>query len=110
MHLLRDRFHWQEEKSTCSSDDSSTSSSYSKRRKVDVPTSEEKKQFLDSLASSKSAKPAVLSVISGYCDKYLPSALSSDLPSVLTDLYNSSYLALNYYDLLCKYNCCDCNC
>ena len=83
-------------KSACSS---STSSSCNKRRNIDPPTSEEKK-FFDSLGSCKSAMPAVHSVISGYCDKYIPSALSSDLPSVLTDLYNSSYLAFNYYDLL----------
>ena len=87
--------------STMLSNDSSTSnSSRSKRRKLDVPSSEQKKQFLDSLASSKSAKPAVLSVIAGYCDKYIPSALSLDLPAVLTDLYKPSHLALSYYELL----------
>ncbi len=45
-------------------------------------------------------KPAVLSVVPGYYEKYIPSALSADLPQVLTDLYNPSYLALSYYDLL----------
>ncbi len=56
--------------------------------------------FFYSLASCKTAKPAVLSVVPGYCEKYIPSALNADLPQVLTDLYNPSYLALSYYDLL----------
>ena len=43
-------------------------SSVSKRRKLNVPSLEEKKAFLDSLASMESAKPAVLSVLPGYCD------------------------------------------
>ena len=47
------------------SDDANTST-ISKRKTIDVPTFEEKKRFLDSLAASQSAKPAVLSVISGY--------------------------------------------
>ena len=71
-----------------------------KRKKLDVPTFDEKKQFLESLAASHSAKPAVLSVISGYCDEYIPSSLSSELPPVLSDLYSSSNLALSYYELL----------
>ena len=37
-------------------------------QKIDVPTFYEKKWFLDSLSASQSAKPTVLSVISGCCD------------------------------------------
>ena len=81
----------------CVSDDSSTSTS--SKQKCNIPTFEDKKQFLDSLACSRSAKPAVLSVLPGYCDEYIPSALSSDLPPVLTDLYKPSNLALSYYEL-----------
>ena len=81
------------------SDDAKTST-ISKRKKIDAPTFFEKKWFLDSLSASQSAKPAVLSVISGYCDEYIPSSLSSDLPPVLTDLYKPSNLALSYYELL----------
>ena len=65
-----------------------------------MPSEEEKKQFLDSLASCQTAKPAVLSVVSGYCDDYVPSVLAIDLPLVLSDLYESSNLDLGYYDLL----------
>ena len=79
------------------SDDAKTST-IRKRKKIDVPTFYEKKWFLDSLSASQSAKPAVLSVISRYCDEYIPSSLSSDLPPVLTDLYKPSNLALSYYE------------
>jgi hypothetical protein len=70
-------------------------------RKLDPPSFEEKKKFLDSLASMKSgAKQAVLSVMTGYCDKYIPRASSLNLPPLLTDLYNPSNLALGYFELL----------
>ena len=72
----------------------------SKHREVAVPTDEEQKQFLDSLASCSKAKPAVLSVLPGYCDKFVPDALSSELPQVLTDLYKPENLSLSYYELL----------
>jgi hypothetical protein len=81
----------------CVSNDVSTSS---KQKKLTLPSVEEKKQFLDSLASSATLKPAVLSVLSDYCDKYIPSALCSDLPRVLTDLYDPCNLSLSYYELL----------
>ena len=64
----------------------------------------------DHVMSIDSLQPNPLPVTQKSAYWIMPSALSSDLPSVLTDLYNSSYLALNYYDLLCKYNCRDCNC
>lgn len=86
--------------SLAATDPSTCPSSSSKRRKIDVPTDDEQKQFLDSLASSSKAKPAVLSVLPGYCDRYIPSALSSDLPLILTDLYRPGNLTLGYYDLL----------
>lgn len=52
------------------------------------------------MASCENAKPAVLSVIPEYSEKYIPITISSDLPPVLTDLYNPSNLSLSYYDLL----------
>ena len=84
--------------SNCVSDDSSSSTS--SKQKCNIPTFEDKKQFLYSVACSRSAKPAVLSVLPGYCDEYIPSALSSDLPPVLTVLYKPSNLAISYYELL----------
>lgn len=77
-----------------------SSSSTSQKQKCKIPTLEEKKKFLDSLACSKNAKPAVLSVLSGYCDNYIPSVLSSDLSPVLTDLYKPCNLSLSYFELL----------
>ena len=52
------------------------------------------------MASCSKAKPAVLSVLPGYCDKFVPDALSSELPQVLTDLYKPENLSLSYYELL----------
>lgn len=71
-----------------------------KCRKFDTPTLEEEKLFLDSLASMERARPAVLSVLPGYADKYIPSALSLDLPRLLTDLYKPSHLKMSYFELL----------
>ena len=82
--------------------DAGSTTTSSKRKKLDAPSQEEKTKFLDSLASMSSAKPGVLSVLPGYCDKYIPCIIqqSSDLPPLLTDLYDSSYLTLSYFDLL----------
>ena len=71
-----------------------------KRRKVGLPTDDEKKNFLDSLASCSTAKPAVLSVLPLYSDKYIPSSLDSGLPFILTDLYKPANLTSSYYELL----------
>ena len=78
-------------------DDSSKST---KRRKLDNPTAEEKAQFLDALASCENAKPTVLAIMPEYCEKYVPTTISSDLPPVLANLYDPSNLGLSYYELL----------
>lgn len=49
---------------------------------------------------TKGAKPVVLSVMPTYCDKFIPCAVSLNLPSLLTDLYKPSNLKLGYFDLL----------
>lgn len=59
--------------------------------KLDAPTADEGKFFLDSIASMEESKPAVLSVLHGYADKYITSSLSLDLPQLLTDLYKPSH-------------------
>lgn len=78
-------------------DDSSTSA---KKRKLANPTPEDKAQFLEALASCENAKPAVLSIMPEYSEKYVPTSISSDLPPVLADLYDPSNLGLSYYELL----------
>ncbi len=54
---------------------------------------------MESLASC-STKPAILSVWPGYCEHFVPKSLSHDLPVILTSLYNSENLKLDYHDLL----------
>lgn len=71
-----------------------------KQRKLDVPTYEEQNRFLDLLASSKDARPVVLSLVADHCEKFIPSAFSLDLPLVLTDLHKPSYTTLSYFELL----------
>lgn len=71
-----------------------------KQRKLVVPTYKEQNRFLDLLASSKDARPVVLSLVAGHCEKFIPSALSLDLPLVLTDLHKPSYTTLSYFELL----------
>lgn len=76
-----------------------------KQRKLNLPSAEEKKLLLDSLASMSdetTAKPGVLSVMAGYCDKYIPCALGLDFPTLLTDLFKPSYLSLSYFELSSK--------
>lgn len=75
-------------------------SNESRSRNISIPSVQEKKEFLDSLASGKNSKPAVLAVLPAYSDRYIPSCLSSDLPPVLTDLYEPTNLSLSYYELL----------
>jgi len=52
------------------------------------------------LASCSDAKPAVLAVVSPYCDAYVPSSLAPELPMVLSDLYRTEYLSVGYHRLL----------
>ena len=70
------------------------------KRNIPPPSSTELSQFFDSLASCSDAKPAVLAVVSPYCDAYVPSSLAPELPMVLSDLYRTEYLSLGYHRLL----------
>ncbi len=70
----------------------------SKRQKQWRPSSSELNNFFESLASC-STKPATFSVRPGYCEHFIPKSLSHDLPVILTSLYNSENLKLDYHDL-----------
>ena len=54
-----------------------------------LPTQSESDELFSSLAECDSAKPAVLAIVSPYCDRYIPAAL----PLVLSDLYQKEYLS-----------------
>ena len=47
-------------------------------------------------------KPAILSLVSGFSDKYVPLCEKNMLPRPLTDLFKDEYLELSYPDLLVK--------
>ena len=39
-------------------------------------------------------------MVKDHSDKYIPISLTSDLPSVITDLYKPHHLSLGYYEQL----------
>ena len=61
----------------------------------------EVKKFFENLSLCPS-KPAILSIIPPYDDKYVPSTLIDTYPKVMSDLYCAELLNLNYIEL-CKY-------
>ena len=61
------------------------------------PTIEELDEFDKSL--SKCGTPAILSIIPGYCEAYIP-VQENDLPPPLSDLFKEEYLGTPYTDLL----------
>ena len=65
----------------------STDVSSSSKTAVHSPTEDEQKQFFSSLASIPHAKPAILSLLSPYCESYVPSSLS---PATLRSISESS--------------------
>ena len=50
------------------------------KRSILPPSNTELSQFFDSLASCSDAKPAVIAVVSTYCDAYVPSHLPLSCP------------------------------
>ena len=68
---------------------------------VDNPSQEDLCQLFSALAVS-SSKPAILALVEPHCESYVPSSLSGGLPIILSTLYNSEFLSLNYSELLLK--------
>ena len=64
------------------------------KRLIPPPSNTELSQFFDSLASCSDAKPAVLAVVSPYCDAYVPLSRAPELPMVLSDLCRTDYFNL----------------
>ena len=58
------------------------------------------RNFLDTLACVPETKPVVLAVLPDYCSTYVPAALAPDSPPLLSDLYQTSYLKLGYYEVI----------
>ena len=67
-----------------------------------VPSDEEQRTFLGRLASLKSNRPVINSVIPEFCNAYVPMSLAPDLSPVLSSVHETSNLKLGYYELLEK--------
>ena len=68
---------------------------------VESPSKEELCQLFSALAES-SSKLAILVLVEPPCESYIPSSLSGGLLIILSTLYNSEFLSLNYSELLLK--------
>ena len=71
-----------------------------KEEKMPEPTEEELQTLYRDLAAA--GKPALLSLVPGYSDEYVPLSEKGVLPKPLTDLYNADYMDLAHPDLLVK--------
>ena len=64
-----------------------------------VPSESEMDLLFENLSFS-GTKPAILSLIPKYADSYMPKSSSSDFPQPLKSLKQSSYVDLDYHELL----------
>ena len=71
-----------------------------KKSVPNFPSDEKLKHFYQSLNLCKS-KPAILSIVPPYDEKYKPALLSDNYPKILTELFDPSKIEMNYLDL-CK--------
>ena len=67
--------------------------------KYGTPTSNELNSFFNEL-SKWGTKPAILSIVPGYCNKYALKLLTKSYPKSLLDLYDSKLACLNYKELI----------
>lgn len=63
---------------------------------MSVSCSEEDKRSLFKMLSESGTKPAILSLISGYSDSYVPKTSLPEFPEPLLTLYNPNFLKLSY--------------
>ena len=47
-------------------------------------------------------RPVLLSILPGYCDKFVPECETGNLPPTLSSLFNEEFLEMSYLDLLKK--------
>ena len=67
--------------------------------KYTTPTSNELNSFFNKL-SKCGTKPAILSIVPGYCNEYTLQLLKKSYPKSLSDLYGSKLACLNYKKLI----------
>ena len=68
-------------------------------KKYATPTSNEFNSFFNNL-SKCGTKPAIPSIVPGYCNEYTPQFLRKSYPKSLSDLYHSKLACLNYKELM----------
>ena len=65
----------------------------------ELPSHEEMEQFYECLSKSKS-KPAILSLVKPYSDKYIPVSIQPQFPHPFTELHKPIFESLKYDELL----------
>ena len=70
--------------------------------KYATPTNNELNNFFSKL-STCGTKPAILSIVPGYCNEYAPQLFTKSYPKSLSDLYDSKLACLNYKELVDYY-------
>lgn len=70
-------------------------------QKTMKPSVDELDNFYKTL-SEAGTKPAILSIVPGYCEAYVPLQVTGDLPPSLSNLYNEQFASLSYPELLSK--------
>ncbi|XP_078685565.1 uncharacterized protein LOC144918571 [Branchiostoma floridae x Branchiostoma belcheri] len=68
---------------------------------IQQPTASMKDNFYKMLSAS-GTKPALLAIVKGFTDPYIPSSVAMRLPSPLSRLFKTDYLQLSYSDLTKK--------
>ena len=75
-----------------------TAPSFSTSQQLNPPAQNFNK-LLTSLKNGPS-KPAILSIVSGFSESYIPSSLKPDLPPLLTELYDKELSESNFKEIL----------
>jgi len=78
---------------------STTKEGESMPNRISKPTGAELDLFLESLSIAGS-KPAILSLMPKYSDRYVPKTSLSEFPLPITELHKPEYLKLSYHELL----------
>ena len=67
--------------------------------KYSTPASNELNSFFNKLSKCET-KPAILSIVPGYCNECAPQLLTKSYPKSLSDLFDSKLASLNYKELI----------
>ena len=74
--------------------------SHTPKKVIKSPTSLEIQSLYSSLSSQSKSKPCILSLVKDYSSSFVPKSLHPDLPPILSSMYDTNYLTMNYTELL----------